>query len=235
MLSEAVENYLKTIYLFRHEGQRATTTALSERLNVAPASVSGMLKKLSMERPKLVQYTPHRGVTLTPAGEKIALEVIRHHRLIELYLHQALGYSWDQVHQEAERLEHVISEEFEDRIAEKLGNPEFDPHGDPIPSKTGKLPKTSHSRLSELTKGQSGRVRRVRDSDPTMLRYLAELGIVPDAPLTVSERAPFGGPLMVRVGTSPNAPAHALGRLVTDQVFVELDRSDGVRQRSARP
>ncbi|MCL5743773.1 MAG: metal-dependent transcriptional regulator [Acidobacteria bacterium] len=223
ILSEAIENYLKAIFLLCHERGRATTTALADWLEVAPASVSGMLKKLSSDRPKLVQYTRHRGVSLTPAGEKIALEVIRHHRLIEMYLHQALGYSWDQVHDEAEKLEHVISEEFEDRIAEKLGHPEFDPHGDPIPTKNGELPKLFCSCLSTMSKGQTGRVRRVRNSDPALLRYLAELGIVPDATLTVSEQAPFGGTLHVQVGAEPGAAAHALGRPVTDQVFVEVD------------
>lgn len=223
MLSESTENYLKAIYDIQHFSGRATTSALAERLQVAPASVTGMLKKLSDERPRLVRYTRRQGVSLTPAGERIALEVLRHHRLIEMFLHQALGYSWDEVHDEAERLEHVISEAFEDRIAEKLGHPEFDPHGDPIPTKTGQMPKTQHARLSDMTEGQAGRVRRVRDDDPDKLRYLAGLGIVPDALLTVAEKAPFGGPLHVRVGSRGESPTHALGKPVTDQVFVEID------------
>lgn len=223
MLSEATENYLKAIYELQQGSGRVTTSALADKLQVAPASVTGMLKKLAEGRPRLVKYERHQGVLLTPAGEKIALEVIRHHRLIEKYLHEALGYTWDQVDAEAERLEHVISEEFEDRIAALLGHPDFDPHGDPIPTKGGHVPRPDHPRLSDLAIGQSGRVRRVRDDDPALLRYLAELGIIPDAALTVSERAPFDGPLHIRVGSSVDAPAHALGRQVTDQIFVEVD------------
>jgi len=222
MLSEAVGNYLKAIYELQRETGRVSTNALAEKLVVAPASVTGMLKKLSEERPRLVQYERHHGASLTPAGRKIALEVIRHHRLIELYLHQALGYSWDAVDAEAEKLEHVISEEFEDRIAAVLGNPEFDPHGDPIPTKDGTLKDHPVPALSDLSAGQSGRVTRVRDDDPALLRYLAELGIVPDATLTVAQKAPFGGPMHVRVGAAADTGAVALGREVTDQVYVEL-------------
>ena len=138
-VSHAVEDYLKAIYELQIEHGKVSTNALADQLKVAPASVTGMLKKLAEDRPRLVNYERHHGVVLTPAGEKIALEVIRHHRLIELYLHQALGYPLDQVDAEAEKLEHVISEDFEDRIAKWLGNPEIDPHGDPIPSKDGKI------------------------------------------------------------------------------------------------
>jgi DtxR family transcriptional regulator, Mn-dependent transcriptional regulator len=223
MLSEAVENYIKAIYEMQQVGGRVTTNALAERLAVKPASVTGMLKKLSEERPRLVDYERHRGVSLTPAGKRIALEVIRHHRLIELYLQQALGYAWDEVHDEADKLEHVISEEFEDRIAKMLGNPEFDPHGDPIPAKDGTVRERVTPALTNLQIGQSGRVARVSDGDPALLRYLAELGIIPDATLTVAERGPFGGPLMVRVGETPNAPEHALGKEVTDHVYIEVE------------
>jgi len=223
MLSEAVENYLKAIYEIEQTAGRVTTNALAERLGVLPGSVTGMLKKLAEEKPRLVDYERHRGVSLTPAGKRIALEVIRHHRLIELYLQQALGYAWDEVHDEAEKLEHVISEEFEDRIAEMLGHPEFDPHGDPIPAKDGTVRERVTPALTNLEAGQTGRVARVSDADPALLRYLAELGIIPEASLTVAERGPFGGPLHVRVGDLPNAPAHALGKEVTDHVFVELE------------
>jgi DtxR family Mn-dependent transcriptional regulator len=161
-------------------------------------------------------------VTLTPAGRKIALEIIRHHRLLELYLQQALGYSWDEVHAEAEKLEHVISEDFEDRIAAMLGNPERDPHGDPIPSKDGSMAQPSGQPLSDLQAGQQARVAHVRDDDPALLRYLAEIGIVPDATIVVAKKAPFDGPLHVQVGPKTDSPAHALGRHVTDQVFVEV-------------
>jgi DtxR family Mn-dependent transcriptional regulator len=175
-----------------------------------------MLQKLAEQRPRLVNYERHRGVSLTPAGVRIALEIIRHHRLIELYLAQSLGYQWDQVDAEAEQLEHVISEEFEDKISALLGDPALDPHGDPIPGKDGSVAPRSRMTLSEVKAGQSARVVRVRDDDPALLRYLGELGIVPDATVTVTERAPFDGPMYVSVGQQ----SHALGKSVTDKVFV---------------
>jgi len=218
-VSHAVEDYLKAIYELQIEHGKVSTNALADQLKVAPASVTGMLKKLAEDRPRLVNYERHHGVVLTPAGEKIALEVIRHHRLIELYLHQALGYPLDQVDAEAEKLEHVISEDFEDRIAKWLGNPEIDPHGDPIPSKDGKIAPTIGARLSQMEVGQKARVIRLRDDDPALLRYLAGLGVVLEATLTIIEKAPFGGPIHIRVGNA----THALGKQVTDQVFVEVD------------
>ncbi len=218
-ISHAVEDYLKIIYELQEASGKVNTTALAERLNVAPASVTGMIKKLAEDRPRLVNYERHHGVTLTPAGEKIALEVIRHHRLIELYLHEALGYSWDQVDAEAEQLEHVISEEFEDRIAAVLGQPKIDPHGDPIPTKEGVIAAPTGERLTDLTAGQRGRVARVSDDDPALLRYLAELGIRPETAIIVVDRLPFDGPMHVRVG---NRSPQALGKQVTDHVFVEV-------------
>ncbi len=228
MISHSIEDYLKAIYELAEETGRASTSALAERLEIKPGSVTGMLQKLAdpdqaaaEERPVLVKYERHRGAALTPAGKKIALEVIRHHRLIELYLAEALGYDWDQVHGEAEKLEHVISEEFEDRISAFLGDPKRDPHGDPIPAKDGTVAITCRTTLSDMDAGQHGRVARVRDDDPALLRYLAELGIVPDAAVTVDKRAPFEGPLHVRVGAVGEA-THALGREVTDRVFVDI-------------
>ena len=222
MISHAVEDYLKSIYELGDGGGKVSTSALAEKLAISPASVTGMLQKLSDERsrPRLVNYERHRGVSLTQAGAKIALEVIRHHRLIELYLSEALGYPWDQVDAEAEKLEHVISEEFEDKISAYLGDPTHDPHGDPIPSKDGLLLPHSRTTLSEVDAGQSARVAWVRDDDPALLRYLAELGIIPDALLTVDSIAPFEGPMHIRVG---DGDAHALGREVTDQVFVDIN------------
>lgn len=225
MLSEAVENYLKAIYELQQESSPVSTNALAEKLGVSAASVTGMVKKLAEDRPRLVNYERHRGVSLTVAGQRIALEVIRHHRLIELYLHQALGYTWDTVDAEAERLEHVISEDFEDRIAEMLGHPAYDPHGDPIPAKDGTMPQASEARLTDMNEGQHGRVSRVRDDDPALLRYLAELGIIPDALLMVAVKSPFDGPLLVRVGRGKEAPSHALGKNVTDNIYVELDEA----------
>jgi len=222
MISHAEEDYLKAIYELEEDFGRVSTSALAERLAVKPASVTGMLQKLAEDRPKLVNYERHHGVSLTPGGRKLALEVIRHHRLIELYLAEALGYAWDQVDAEAEKLEHVISEEFEDKICALLGDPALDPHGDPIPSKDGSVMEPSRLALSEVNAGQTARVTRVRDDDPALLRYLAELGIVLDATLIIAEKSPFDGPLHVRVGTRSDAPAHALGKQVTDQIYVEL-------------
>jgi DtxR family Mn-dependent transcriptional regulator len=218
-ISRAVEDYLKIIYELQQASGKVNTTALAERLNVAPASVTGMIKKLAEDRPRLVNYERHHGVSLTPAGQKIALEVIRHHRLLELYLHQALGYSWDEVDAEAEKLEHVISEGFEDRIATLLGQPELDPHGAPIPTKEGTVAPLAGARLSQMEVGQQGRVVRVCDDDPALLRYLAELGIRPETAIAVVGRSPFDGPMHVRVG---NRSPQALGKHVTDHVFVEV-------------
>lgn len=222
MISQATQDYLKAIYELAEDYARVSTSALAERLKVAPPSVTGMLQKLADARPQLVNYERHHGATLTPAGRKVALEIVRHHRLIELYLKEALGYGWDQVHAEAERLEHVISEALEDKIADALGNPTVDPHGDPIPAKDGSVAPQSRTTLSQVDAGQTARVARVRDEDPALLRYLAELGIIPDATLTVAGRAPFEGPMHIRVGDVASE-AHALGRTVTDQVFVHIE------------
>jgi DtxR family Mn-dependent transcriptional regulator len=221
-LSHSVEDYLKAIYELQEDAGKVSTNALAEKLGVSPASVTGMVKKLAEDRPRLVDYEKHHGVTLTPAGRKIALEIIRHHRLIELYLQQAVGYSWDQVDAEAEKLEHVISEDFEDRIAAVLGNPARDPHGDPIPTKDGNIATPTGEPLTKLAAGQKARVARVRDDDPALLRYLAELGIVPDATVVIADKSPFDGPLHVRVGEYADAPAYALGKQVTDNVYVEV-------------
>lgn len=220
MISHAVEDYLKAIYELAEDGGKVSTSALTEKLGVKAPSVTGMLQKLAEATPALVDYERHQGVTLTRAGRRVALEVIRHHRLLELYLSQALGYNWDQVDAEAEKLEHVISEEFEDRIAAFLGEPTHDPHGDPIPSKDGSVEPYSRTPLSEVDAGQTTRVARVSDDDPALLRYLGELGMVPGAVVTVTSRAPFSGPMHVRVGGADEA-SHALGREVTDQVFVD--------------
>jgi DtxR family Mn-dependent transcriptional regulator len=224
MISHAVEDYLKAIYELADADGKVSTSALAEKLGVRPGSVTGMLQKLAEGQegqPPLVNYERHRGVTLTRAGRKIALEVIRHHRLIELYLAAELGYGWDKVDAEAEKLEHVISEEFEDRISAILGDPTHDPHGDPIPTKDGSVSPHSRTPLTNVDSGRTARVARVRDDDPALLRYLGELGLVPGATLTVTGRAPFNGPMHVRVDRGGDSPSHALGREVTDQVFVD--------------
>lgn len=219
-LTQATEDYLKAIYELQGKDKIVTTNSLAQRLGYAPASVTGMLRKLASHGPELVNYTRHRGVRLTDSGERIALEVIRHHRLIELYLADALGYSWDEVHEEAEMLEHVISEELEDRIARKLGNPQLDPHGDPIPSKDGVVATPPGSRLSDLKAGDSGTIVRVLNEDPALLRYLAELGLEPSAHITIIECSPFGGPIYIRVDSED---VKALGKRVTDIVYLRLD------------
>ncbi|HUF90051.1 MAG TPA: metal-dependent transcriptional regulator [Gemmatimonadota bacterium] len=195
-ITPPIEDYLKVIYtLVGERGEaRASTSAISERMEVSAASATNMMQKLADMR--LVEYVPYRGVSLTEAGEKIALEVIRHHRLIELYLSEALGYSWDTVHDEAERLEHVISEEFEDRIDAMLGHPTTDPHGDPIPPKTGRPPAgTTSRRLSEAEVGECVVVRRVSDRDGKLLRRLATLELVPGTRVRIVSRDSAGGPM----------------------------------------
>jgi len=197
-ITPAMEDYLKTIYRLAEDGQPATTQAIAERLGVAAPSVTGMLKRLS--EVKLISYERHRSVELTASGRKAALEIVRHHRLLERYLAEALGYSWDEVHDEAERLEHTISEEFEARIDAALGYPSVDPHGDPIPSAAGVVTSVSDDLLTSLASGSSGTVCRVSDSDAEKLRYLGSIGVYPEARVRVLERMPFNGPLRVRIG-----------------------------------
>jgi DtxR family Mn-dependent transcriptional regulator len=215
MLSAAIQDYLKVIYQVHREEGKVSTSALAERLSVSSASVTNMVKKLA--EMKLVKHTPYRQVVLTPAGEKIALEILRHHRLLELYLAEIMGYSWDQVHDEAEKLEHVISEEFEERMSAALGHPSVDPHGHPIPSKDGKIAAVKHGRLSDLPAGSHAVVRRVDDRDPDCLRYLQKRGLVLNARVEMLRREPFDGPLVVKVGTLQ----HHLGLEVARRVFVE--------------
>lgn len=219
-LTHTIEDYLKAIYLIQtaHNG-RATTNQLAEYLNLTPASVTGMIQKLAATQPPLIEYQKHRGVSLTPEGEKIALEIVRHHRLLELFLHQMLGYDWDTVHAEADRLEHVISEEFEERIAQALGDPSHDPHGDPIPTRDLTLPKSPTTRLSDLQPGQRAIVHRVRDTDPELLRYLSEIGLVPQAIITALQVSPYDDNLHLQL---PNETAIILGTRITRQIFVEI-------------
>jgi DtxR family Mn-dependent transcriptional regulator len=220
MRSHAEEDYLKAIYDAQYErrDEWVTTTALANILNISPASVTEMLKRLSGPDRELVRYERYRGVQLTEAGEKAALEVVRHHRLIESFLSSTLGLTWDQVHAEAHQLEHAISEELEEHIARYLGDPARDPHGSPIPQRNGVMEKLDDVRLTDLPPGQRAQVRRVLDDDPALLRYLSELGLTLGAHVEVVERVPFQGPLYVRVAGA--ARLHALGAEVTDQVFV---------------
>ncbi len=218
-LTHAIEDYLKAIFELCTIHGRATTNHLAERLEVTPASVSGMIKKLAATSPPLVEYEKHRGVTLTPEGEKVALEIVRHHRLLELFLHQILGYPWDKVHDEAERLEHVISEEFEARIAEALGDPLHDPHGDPIPTSDLTLPPSSSHPLSDLRTGDRAIIQRVRDSDPELLCFLQERGVMPQIHVQVIAYSPLDGNLTLQV-EGQSEPV-VLGPRITNQVFVD--------------
>jgi DtxR family Mn-dependent transcriptional regulator len=215
MHTQAVEDYLKTIYELQTSAEKVSTTSLAERLGVAPASVTGMVKKLAGM--KLLKHEPYHGVLLTKAGEKIALEVVRHHRLVESYLAEALGVPWDKVHEEAEKWEHVLSEEMEDRISAMLGNPTTDPHGAPIPARDGSLPQTALRHLSDLEPGERAVVAEVSDHDPELLRYLGELGLFPQTKVRMISAAPFRGPLTIEIG----GQQHALGREVAGQVLVE--------------
>jgi DtxR family Mn-dependent transcriptional regulator len=219
--SEAVDDYLKAIFQLSETRERlVSSTEIATHLSITAASVTNMLQKLAAQEPPLVVYKKHHGVRLAKAGKKRALEIIRHHRLLETFLHQVLGYPWDEVHQEAERLEHFISERFEERIAAKLGHPEFDPHGHAIPAVDGSLPnqETRESQsLSQLRPGQSAKVSSVSDKDPDMLRYLAEQGIRPGVRLTLSEQLPFKGAYQVRIGTSskPALLSHSLAEAIS--------------------
>lgn len=214
--TEAVEDYAKAIYgLQRHEQAPVSTSALAERLGVAPSSVTAMLKRL--DELGLVRYEPYHGVTLTAAGERVALEVIRHHRLIEAFLADALEMPWDRVHDEAEVLEHYISEDLERRIADKLGNPELDPHGDPIPTPELAMAADRTMALGELEAGAVAVFARVSDSDPRLLRYLAERGIRPGVALRVTDVQPFGGPVFVEV----DGQEHALGGELAEKMRVD--------------
>jgi DtxR family Mn-dependent transcriptional regulator len=216
--SEAVEDYAKAIYsLQRRTGEPVTTNDLADRLHVTAASASGMVKKLA--ELGLAEHVPYRGVQLTPDGEQVALEVLRHHRLLELYLAEQLDVPWDRVHEEAEALEHVISEDLEARIAEKLGNPTRDPHGDPIPDAALKIDEGSTRSLADLVVGDRGRFVRVSDSDPEMLRYLSERGVALGDALEVLDRQPFDGPITVRCG----AGEQVLGGRLAAAMRVDLE------------
>ena len=203
-LTDAVEDYAKAIYSLQRRGT-VTTTALAERLGVTPGSVSAMLKRL--DGLGLVEHAPYRGVELTDAGERVALEVLRHHRLLELYLTESLGMPWDRVHDEAEVLEHHISEDLEALIAAHLGHPTHDPHGDPIPTPDLTIDEGRTVGLDGMEVGDRGRFVRVSDADPAMLRYLAERGITPGSSFEIVDRQPFGGPVVARFGRT----THALG------------------------
>ena len=216
-LTISIQDYLKNIYELTENGEPASTNALARKLNISAPSVTGMVQKLASAKPALVEYQKHQGVTLTKEGKKAALEVIRHHRLLEAWLVQTLGYTWDEVHEEAERLEHVISEDLESRIAAAMGHPNRDPHGEPIPTADLKMPIDESTPLSALRPNQKAKVSRVKAADTEMLRFLEGLGLVPGAQIEVKDYSQFDHNLTVKVGRKSSV----LGLNITSKIYVE--------------
>lgn len=216
-LTASAEDYLKAVYELERRGVAASTNDLAQELRVAPASVSGMVRRLAEQG--LLAHEPYRGARLTAAGRLAALRTLRRHRVIESYLVRALGYPWDRVHEEAERLEHAASDELVDRMAEAVGEPAVDPHGAPIPTRDGSVDETHRASLAELAAGARATVSRVRDEDGSLLRYLGELGIRPGAVVAVVERAPFDGPIRLEV----DGVERTVGTPVATTVLVEQD------------
>lgn len=217
MLSQSVEDYLKTIYKLQSHGEEAPvpTGEIADAMDISAASVSNMVKRLTQM--ELVEYESYRGVTLTETGMKIALEVIRHHRLLELYLREVMDYPWDKLHEEAEHLEHHISEDFEEKLEEMLGNPTHDPHGDPIPTRSGSIAETATRPLASVESGESVVIRRVSDTDPQLLTHLEEIDLLPTNEVAVVEKSAFNGPLTVRA----NGNEHIVGYEIACKVFVK--------------
>lgn len=216
-LTISTQDYLKNIYELTENGENASTNALAQKLNIKPASVTGMVQKLASAKPALVEYQKHQGVTLTKEGKKAALEVIRHHRLLEAWLVQTLGYSWDEVHEEAERLEHVISEDFERRIAAAMGHPIRDPHGELIPTEDLRMPFDASAPLSSLRPNQTATIQSVKAADTDLLRYLDGLELVPGARIEVKDYSPFDHNLTIKVGRK----SFVLGLNITSKIYVE--------------
>jgi DtxR family Mn-dependent transcriptional regulator len=216
---QAIEDYLKTIYMLAELESPVSTSRIAEARDVKPGSVTSMLQRL--DKLNLVDYEKHYGVTLTESGEKIALEVIRHHRLLELYLSEALGFGWDEVHEQADLLEHVISEKLEERIAAVLGNPSFDPHGDPIPAKDGTIVQQETRLLTAVSPGETVLIARIPDDgNSERLRYLAELGLRPGTEVIITAVAPFDGPITLEIEGSSKVIGHGLAQsvLVSDSL-----------------
>ncbi len=219
-LTQAVEDYLKEIYDLTCDQERATTVQIAERMGVAPASVTGMLQRLAAATPPLLDYQKHRGAALTAEGRLAALEIIRHHRLLETFLHRALGIPWDEVHVEADRLEHAMSETLEERIAQALGHPLVDPHGEPIPTRELIVNAEAQTRLEDLRPEQHAVVQRVGDTSPEMLRYLGEIGLVPGAGVRVLEWFRFDGNLRLQI--EGQAEPRILGPRITRHIYMQL-------------
>lgn len=217
-LAPRISDCLKVIFTMQDRRQKVTTSAVSEQLGVSDATVTMLFKDFA--EAGWVEHVPYRGVRLTSIGERKAMEVIRHHRLLELYLARELGYSWDKVHAEADKLEHVISEEFEDKVDALLGYPTVDPHGDPIPSKDGIIAARKGCTLTQLKEGQTALILRINDQNPEKLCYLGQLGLYPETSIQMLSRAPFGGPIRILVGEKPHQVEHMLGVELAEQIIV---------------
>jgi DtxR family transcriptional regulator, Mn-dependent transcriptional regulator len=220
-LSHNIQDYLKHIYELTHSGQRASTSQLADVLGISAASVTNMLQKLSLTRPPYVDYKKHHGVKLTGDGLRTALKIIRRHRLIEHYLVQALGYSWDEVHEEAEILEHAMSALLEQRIDAALGYPEFDPHGDPIPNANLEMPEVKQITLSKMEINQSGRVIRVPHEDSEVLRYLGKCGFRPGAHIKLLARTPYDKTMRIKIFDEEEEAV--IGPSLGSQITLSLD------------
>ena len=218
-LSGPVEDYLKAIYEIERVGDPASTNDIALRLAISPASVSGMVRRLADQG--LITHEPYRGVRLTSDGRRAALRTLRRHRILECYLTEVLGYPWDRVHEEAERLEHAASEVLIERMAAALGDPAQDPHGAPIPTRDGRVEEGTLRTLADGAQGDRLRVRRVEDEDAARLRYLAELGIRPGALVRILDKAPFEGPITLWVDDAGGGATRAIGAGLAQQVFVE--------------
>jgi DtxR family transcriptional regulator, Mn-dependent transcriptional regulator len=218
--SQSIEDYLKAIYELTRGEEPISTTQIATQLEIAPASVTSMLKKLATQDPPLVVYTRHYGVKLTESGRDAALRIIRRHRLLEQFLLEYLGYAWDEIHEEAERLEHAISPLFEQRLADRLGEPDFDPHGDPIPRPDLTLPNSRVIPLKRLQAGKKAMIRRVQTSEPGLLRYLGERGIRPNATVEMLEQVRYDRTLHIRINREANV--QVIGGELGDMILVEI-------------
>jgi DtxR family Mn-dependent transcriptional regulator len=225
--SQATEDYLKAIYTITRKTDRASTNDIATRMGVSPASATGMVQKLASAQPPLLQYEKHRGAALTQKGERIALEIIRHHRLLETFLHEKLGYTWDEVHEEADQLEHVISEELEERIARALGDPHYDPHGDPIPNREFHLPHQSSISMAELQPGDQAVVVRISTDNPDLLRYLTSIGLSLQSRIRVINVSPYDGITSLIIDGKDGS--RILGSRITDKIFVDLHPNQMLR------
>jgi len=232
-LTEPVEDYLKAIYELEMRSGAAATSDVAQALQVAPASVTGMIRRLATQG--LLDHVPYRGVQLTALGRRAALRTIRRHRILETYLTQVLGYAWDRVHDEAERLEHAASDDLIERMSAALGHPTADPHGAPIPTADGRVDERTHRTIADLAVGETVRMLRVSDKDPELLRYLAGIALQPGVEITLLSRAPFDGPLTLRVGDGEPVVGSTLAAQVLIEPLPVTDKlAPAVRPRSAR-